>query len=547
MKFRQLLSLCLVALLLAGTALAATPVPAFARPAAAPGAVTDEVSGSYVSNVYPAASAPGLVVLMSLYPNNNAEVVSFYFSNPPITERGTWEVAGDEVTVTLTENDNGQYDTPSIETFAVHDGMLVSGAFTFHLLDEVTPGQMEAAAGAPAAGAGADVAAGEALTETVAADAGADVAAGVEITATEALTGSEEMSEEVAGAAYEVFATGVYPAADASGMVTIMALYPNMNMEQLTVYLGTGTVHEVGMWSEAAGGYVDVTVTGTFDREYETPVTTSYAREGDVLSDGVFTFHQLDIVTPADMEAMVNPAGTYVSRLYPAADASGLLMVLSLFANNNAEQVSIYAGKGTVVEQGTWAENDDGSVAVSITGTAERTYASPAEITYMRDRDVLSDGTFEFTRVEQVTPAEMAAAADARDAAAGDAAGDATGGEGTADAGLTGTAWVWTETLMSDDTTITPVEADAFRLEFGAGGSVSSTTDCNTNAGSYTVDGNRIEIDMQISTMMACPNDAQEAVYIRDLTTVQSYLLADGNLVLELPLDSGSMIFVPAE
>jgi heat shock protein HslJ len=265
-----------------------------------------------------------------------------------------------------------------------------------------------------------------------------------------------------------------------------------------------------------------------------------------VLSGGVFSFHQLEIVTPAGMEAMANPAGTYVSRLYPAADASGLLMVLSLFANNNAEQVSIYVGKGTVVEQGTWAENDDGSIAVSLTGTAERTYASPAEMTYTRDRDLLSDGIFEFTRVEQVTPAEMAAAAGARDDAAGDAA-EATDGEGSAEAGLTGTAWVWTETLMSDGTTIAPVQADAFRLEFGAGGSVSSTTDCNTNAGSYTVAGNRIEIDMQISTMMACPNDVQEAVYIRDLTTVRSYLLADGNLVLELPLDSGSMIFVPAE
>ena len=112
---------------------------------------TDDVSGTYVSNVYPAASAPGLVMLMSLYPNNNAEVVSFYFSNPPITERGTWEMSDGKVAVTLTENDNGKYDTPSTETYDVQDDMLVSKAFEFHLLDEVTPAEMEAASAEAAA------------------------------------------------------------------------------------------------------------------------------------------------------------------------------------------------------------------------------------------------------------------------------------------------------------------------------------------------------------------------------------------------------------
>ena len=90
---------------------------------------------------------------------------------------------------------------------------------------------------------------------------------------------------------------------------------------------------------------------------------------------------------------------------------------------------------------------------------------------------------------------------------------------------LAGTSWVWTETLMSDDSKTTPAQADAFQLAFGADGSVSTTTDCNTNAGSYTVDGNQIKLDFQISTMMACPNDAQEASYIKDLLGVQSYLI----------------------
>ncbi len=100
---------------------------------------------------------------------------------------------------------------------------------------------------------------------------------------------------------------------------------------------------------------------------------------------------------------------------------------------------------------------------------------------------------------------------------------------------------------MSDDTKTTPAQPDAFQLAFGPDGSVSTTTDCNTNAGSYTVDGNQIKLDFQISTMMACPNDAQEANYIKDLLGVQSYLISDGNLVLEFPMDSGTMTFAPAQ
>ena len=555
-KLRQLLTLCLVALLLAGVAVTAAPVTAQASAPAAQSAQADDVSGTYVSNVYPAASAPGLVMLMSLYPNNNAEVVNFYFSNAPITETGTWELSDGKVVVTLTENDNGKYDTPSKETFDVQGDMLVSGAFEFQKLGVVTPEELEAASSEAAATA--PVSGSEEVTATEETTATEDTTATAEstgeVTDTAAVTGTEEMTDTTAasGGAYAVFVTDVYPAADASGMVQLMVLYPNMNMEQLTVYLGKDNIHEVGTWSDANPGDVDVTVTGPFDgKEYDTPVTTTYTRDGDILSDGVFSFSPLPIVTPADMEAMTNPAGTYVSKLYPAADASGMMIILSLFDNNNAEQVTYYVAKDTITEQGTWKQNDDGTITVSITGSGDQTYAKPMDTTYTRSGDLLSDGTFELTRAEVVTPEQLAASGGATGLPAEGTAGDTTGATAgdTAAAGsdeLAGTSWTWTETLMSDDTKTTPAQPDAFQLVFGTDGSVSTTTDCNTNAGSYTVDGNQIKLDFQISTMMACPNDAQEASYIKDLLGVQSYLISDGNLVLEFPMDSGTMTFAPA-
>ncbi len=543
-KLRQLLTLCLVALLLAGVAVTAAPVTAQASAPAAQSAQADDVSGTYVSNVYPAASAPGLVMLMSLYPNNNAEVVNFYFSNAPITETGTWELSDGKVVVTLTENDNGKYDTPSKETFDVQGDMLVSGAFEFQKLGVVTPEELEAASSEAAATA--PVTSTAEVTATEETTATEDTSATAEVTETAPVTGTEEMTDTTAasGGAYAVFVTDVYPAADASGMVQLMVLYPNMNMEQLTVYLGKDNVHEVGTWSDANAGEVDVTVTGPFDgKEYDTPVTTTYTRDGDILSDGVFSFFPLPVVPPALLAAPTRRTAAHVTNLYPAADASGMMIILSLFDNNNAEQVTYYVAKATITEQGTWKQNDDGTITVSITGSGDQTYAKPMDTTYTRSGDVLSDGTFELTRAEVVTPEQLAASGGASGLPAEGAADDTAAAAGGDE--LAGTSWLWTQTLMSDDTKTTPAQPDAFQLAFGPDGSLSTTTDCNTNAGSYTVDGNQIKLDFQISTMMACPNDAQEANYIKDLLGVQSYLISDGNLVLEFPMDSGTMTFAP--
>lgn len=112
---------------------------------------------------------------------------------------------------------------------------------------------------------------------------------------------------------------------------------------------------------------------------------------------------------------------------------------------------------------------------------------------------------------------------------------------------LAGTTWAWTKTQLNDGTVRSPAQADAFQLQLSEDGSASTTTDCNTFRGKYTVDGNQVKIDLPISTRMACPDGSQEAQYIKDLTSVQSYLMADGNLVLELPFDSGGMTFAPAK
>jgi heat shock protein HslJ len=46
-----------------------------------------------------------------------------------------------------------------------------------------------------------------------------------------------------------------------------------------------------------------------------------------------------------------------------------------------------------------------------------------------------------------------------------------------------------------------------------------------------------------ISTRMACPADSMDGPFIRDLQRVTSFFIEGGKLCLELPYDSGTMIF----
>jgi heat shock protein HslJ len=113
---------------------------------------------------------------------------------------------------------------------------------------------------------------------------------------------------------------------------------------------------------------------------------------------------------------------------------------------------------------------------------------------------------------------------------------------------LTESSWEWRQTIMNNDTVITPIRPGAFILTFGADGSLSTTTDCNSGSGSYqaTDDGGLTISTLAVTSMACIHDDIQESIYIRDLSMANQYLIdSQDNLILMLPVDSGSMIFTP--
>lgn len=107
---------------------------------------------------------------------------------------------------------------------------------------------------------------------------------------------------------------------------------------------------------------------------------------------------------------------------------------------------------------------------------------------------------------------------------------------------LTSKTWTWIETSYNNDTQLRPNQPDAFSLTFNDD-SVAITTDCNSMRGRYVADANRLQFHQMIGTRMFC-DGSQEHDFAVMLDAVQGYLFSDqGDLVLELKLDSGVAIF----
>ena len=103
--------------------------------------------------------------------------------------------------------------------------------------------------------------------------------------------------------------------------------------------------------------------------------------------------------------------------------------------------------------------------------------------------------------------------------------------------------WTWIRALYNDGREIVPRQTGAFTLTFQAGGVFAATTDCNRINGPYTVNGRDLAFGKIAATRMFCEG-AQETAFTELLEKTSRYFFTgQGQLVLELELDSGSVIF----
>lgn len=119
----------------------------------------------------------------------------------------------------------------------------------------------------------------------------------------------------------------------------------------------------------------------------------------------------------------------------------------------------------------------------------------------------------------------------------------ATGGKGTVTTitpkknPLSGTSWIWKDTAFNNKSASTLPANNKFVITFWTDGAITSSTDCNSISGQYSVNNDKITVANIASTKMACQGATLEAEYIKQLTQVTNFTFESLN---ELDLAVGN-------
>ena len=108
---------------------------------------------------------------------------------------------------------------------------------------------------------------------------------------------------------------------------------------------------------------------------------------------------------------------------------------------------------------------------------------------------------------------------------------------------LVGPVWKWIYTIKKDGTKYIPPESVNYTVQFLEAGMLRVKADCNAKGGVYSVQGNRLIIEITYSTRAACGEGSLEDQFVRDLMSGAVFFLKDRDLSLDLKFDSGRMMF----
>ena len=147
---------------------------------------------------------------------------------------------------------------------------------------------------------------------------------------------------------------------------------------------------------------------------------------------------------------------------------------------------------------------------------------------------------------QELLPTDVAASVEGTQPAPEDTA-PITGeeAEGTTDeagADLRGVTWEWVSLLdpMGQTTATDPTR---YTVTFNDGGAANVRADCNNVLANYITDGVNLMVEPGPTTLVACPEDTQDQLFLNSLAASESYVVQDGELFITMTGGSGTVIF----
>ena len=107
-----------------------------------------------------------------------------------------------------------------------------------------------------------------------------------------------------------------------------------------------------------------------------------------------------------------------------------------------------------------------------------------------------------------------------------------------------GLTWWWRETTAADGTVLAPADSKAYSIAFTPGGQVKVRADCNTLAGTATGQDGALAIQLDVTTLVACPEGSLADAFLAGVRSVSGVAMEGTDLLLET--DAGTMRFSPS-
>jgi heat shock protein HslJ len=119
----------------------------------------------------------------------------------------------------------------------------------------------------------------------------------------------------------------------------------------------------------------------------------------------------------------------------------------------------------------------------------------------------------------------------------------ACGGGDDAGDGIVGPTWQLQEILGGDDELVTPDDPALYTLTLNEDGTANIGADCNQVAATYTLDDPELSFELGASTLVQCEEGSLSDRYIGWIENSVSYVMDDGDLVIALFADAGTLRF----
>jgi heat shock protein HslJ len=110
---------------------------------------------------------------------------------------------------------------------------------------------------------------------------------------------------------------------------------------------------------------------------------------------------------------------------------------------------------------------------------------------------------------------------------------------------LGSTVWTWNNTTFTNKSATVSPSTGVFVIRFDENGKVNAVTDCNTLNGTYmlNIKNNAFKFSPLAGTKMACAGPSLETQYAGYLAQVDSYVISENHLSLNLANNAGTMNF----